>query len=107
MDQHLLKQTADDMAQGITFFEFMYLCVYWLLFFFFVDCATVTQSLKLLRDAAAMLRNKISLHFKEAISVSDLESVKRFFKLFPLLNMHDYGLETFSSLLRKMVRFQG
>lgn len=52
-----------------------------------------------------MLRNKISLHFKEAISVSDLESVKRFFKLFPLLNMHDYGLETFSSLLRKMVRF--
>ncbi|KAK7573930.1 hypothetical protein V9T40_011121 [Parthenolecanium corni] len=83
MDQHLLKQTADDMAQ---------------------DCATVTQSLKLLRDAAAMLRNKISLHFKEAISVSDLESVKRFFKLFPLLNMHDYGLETFSSLLRKMLK---
>lgn len=64
----------------------------------------MTQSLKLLRDAAAMLRNKISLHFKEAVSVTDIESVKRFFKLFPLLNMYDYGIESFSSFLRKMVR---
>ncbi|XKL63549.1 hypothetical protein PGB90_005913 [Kerria lacca] len=83
MDQHLLKQTADDMAQ---------------------DCATVNQSLKLLRDAAAMLRNKISLHFKEAVSVTDIESVKRFFKLFPLLNMHEYGMENFSVFLRKMLK---
>lgn len=83
MDQQLLKQTADDMAQ---------------------DCATVTQSMKLLRDAADVLKNKVSLHFKEAVSVTDIESVKRFFKLFPLLNMHDYGIENFSLFLRKLLK---
>lgn len=59
--------------------------------------------MKLLRNAAAMLQNKISLHFKEAITVRDIESVKRFFKLFPLINMHEYGLENFGIFLRKMV----
>lgn len=59
--------------------------------------------MKLLRDAAAVLKNKVSLHFKEAVSVTDIESVKRFFKLFPLLNMHDYGTENFSLFLRKLV----
>ena len=64
----------------------------------------VAQSLKLLRDAAAMLKNKVSLHFKEATSVNDTASVQRFFKLFPMLNMHDYGLEQFSSFLRKTLK---
>jgi hypothetical protein len=64
----------------------------------------VAQSLKLLRDAAAMLRNKVSLHFKEATSVNDTASVQRFFKLFPMLNMHDYGLEQFSGFLRKTLK---
>lgn len=108
MDQHLLKQTADDMAQGNCFEANSHLisrqfavnrdyklCV--------SDCATVTQSLKLLRDAEAMLLNKISLHFKEAVSVSDIASVKRFFKIFPLLNRHEYGMDNFSLFLRKLV----
>lgn len=70
----------------------------------FTDCTIVAQSLKLLRDAAAMLRNKVSLHFKEATSVNDIASVQRFFKLFPMLNMQDYGLEQFSIFLRKTLK---
>lgn len=70
----------------------------------YADCTMVAQSLKLLRDAAAMLRNKVSLHFKEATSVNDTASVQRFFKLFPLLNMHDYGLEQFFTFLRKTLK---
>lgn len=70
----------------------------------FADCTIVAQSLKLLRDAAAMLRNKVSLHFKEATSVNDTATVERFFKLFPMLNMHEHGLEQFSLFLRKTLR---
>jgi len=51
-----------------------------------------------------MLRNKVSLHFKEATSVNDTASVQRFFKLFPMLNMHEYGLEQFSAFMRKTLK---
>lgn len=78
MDQSLLEQTADNMQQ---------------------DCATVSNSLSLLRTAAGQLRDIITLRFKEAVEADDLASVERFFKLFPLLNMHDYGLERFSAFL--------
>uniref|UniRef100_A0A1B6DE98 Conserved oligomeric Golgi complex subunit 4 n=2 Tax=Clastoptera arizonana TaxID=38151 RepID=A0A1B6DE98_9HEMI len=78
MDQNLLEQTADDMQQ---------------------DCATVSNSLSLLRTAAGQLQNIIVLRFKEAVQADDLASVERFFKLFPLVNMHDYGLEKFSRFL--------
>ncbi|KAG8289853.1 Golgi transport complex subunit 4 [Homalodisca vitripennis] len=78
MDQSQLEQTADDMQQ---------------------DCATVSNSLSLLRTAAGQLQNIITLRFNEAVTADDLASVERFFKLFPLLNMHDYGLEKFSAFL--------
>lgn len=59
----------------------------------------MSNSLSLLRTAAGQLQNIITLRFKEAVQADDLASVERFFKLFPLVNMHDYGLEKFSSFL--------
>lgn len=35
----------------------------------------------------------------EAIADGDAASVERFFKIFPLLNMHDEGIKKFSSYL--------
>lgn len=69
------------------------------MYLFVIDCATVSNSLSLLRTAAGQLRDIITLRFKEAVEADDLASVERFFKLFPLLNMHDYGLEKFSAFL--------
>ncbi|XP_075212039.1 conserved oligomeric Golgi complex subunit 4 [Lycorma delicatula] len=78
MDQILLEQTADDVQQ---------------------DCSTVTNSLSLLKDAAGQLRDIVTLKFSKAIKNDDGASVARFFKIFPLINMHDYALEHYSKYL--------
>nr|XP_018899080.1 PREDICTED: conserved oligomeric Golgi complex subunit 4 [Bemisia tabaci] len=83
MDQHLLKQTADDMAQ---------------------DCQTVANSLRLLREAASKLRDIVSEQFQAAVSVNDLASIERFFKIFPMLGMHAYGLDNFSKYLCSKIK---
>ncbi|XP_039279872.1 conserved oligomeric Golgi complex subunit 4-like [Nilaparvata lugens] len=78
MDQSLLQQTADDVQQ---------------------DCSAVTNSLSLLQEAAGQLRDIVTIKFTEAVRKSDAASVERFFKIFPLINMHDYGLEKYSAYL--------
>lgn len=72
----------------------------------FADCATVTNSLTLLRSAASQLQSIITQRFNEAVSADDLASIERFFKLFPLLSMHDSGLEKFSAFLCSKVKQQ-
>ncbi|XP_021935308.1 conserved oligomeric Golgi complex subunit 4 isoform X2 [Zootermopsis nevadensis] len=78
MDQHLLKQTADDVAE---------------------DCTSVTNSFSLLHEAATQLGAVVTQKFDEAVHADDLASVERFFKIFPLLGMQDEGLVRFSSYL--------
>ncbi|XP_067007439.2 conserved oligomeric Golgi complex subunit 4 isoform X2 [Anabrus simplex] len=78
MDQHLLKQTADDVAE---------------------DCTNVTNSFSLLQEAAAQLRTVVTEKFDEAVRGEDLASVERFFKIFPLLGMQNEGLGKFSLYL--------
>lgn len=71
------------------------------------DNKPIVNSVKLLQDATVMLQNKISLHFKEAVGVGDSASVERFFKLFLLVGMRDYGLSQYASFLcSKLVDFQ-
>ena len=41
----------------------------------------------------------VSQRFDEAIKKDDLASIERFFKLFPLINLHDQGLQKFSSYM--------
>uniref|UniRef100_A0A0A9ZHB7 Conserved oligomeric Golgi complex subunit 4 n=2 Tax=Lygus hesperus TaxID=30085 RepID=A0A0A9ZHB7_LYGHE len=83
MDQRLLEKTADDVNQ---------------------DSAAVNNSISLLQDAATKLRNILSEKFGEAVKNDDLASVERFFKLFPLLEMHDQGLDKYSDYLCSQIQ---
>ncbi|CAG2061230.1 unnamed protein product [Timema podura] len=78
MDQNLLIQTADDVAE---------------------DCTSVTNSSTLLEEAATRLSKVVTAKFDEAVRSQDLASVERFFKIFPLLGLHDQGLAKFSHYL--------
>jgi hypothetical protein len=63
------------------------------------DGSSVATSLGLLREAATQLRGVVTEKFDEAVRGEDLASVERFFKLFPLLGMHDQGIEKFTDYL--------
>lgn len=65
----------------------------------------MNNSISLLQEAANKLRDILTVKFNEAVADEDIASVERFFKLFPLLNMHDYGLEKFSLFLSTKVKF--
>ncbi|XP_049774280.1 conserved oligomeric Golgi complex subunit 4 isoform X2 [Schistocerca cancellata] len=78
MDETLVQQTADDVAE---------------------DCTNVTNSFKLLQEAASKLRVIVTQKFDESVRSEDLASVERFFKIFPLLGMHEEGLGKFSLYL--------
>lgn len=74
IDQTKLQRTADDMAQ---------------------DCSMISISLKHLQDATELLQDTVSKRFDHASLVRDAQSVERYFKIFPLLGMHDAGLGKF------------
>lgn len=46
------------------------------------------------------MRGIVNRRFDEAVAAEDLASIERFFKIFPLINMHDEGLNKFMSYLR-------
>ena len=52
-----------------------------------------------LHDAEAKVKVIISKRFDEAVDREDLASVERFFKIFPLINMHEEGLKKFTNYL--------
>ncbi|KAK0076738.1 hypothetical protein PV325_004942 [Microctonus aethiopoides] len=74
MDQKLLERTADDVSE---------------------DRVSIAGSLTTLQQAALQLRIVVTRKFDEAVKAEDLASVERFFKIFPLLGMHDEGLGKF------------
>jgi hypothetical protein len=57
-----------------------------------------------LHDADNRLKKVVTEKFDEAVKDEDLASVERFFKLFPLLNMHDEGIQRFTNHLSSKVR---
>nr|CAG4640705.1 EOG090X02VY [Eulimnadia texana] len=82
MDENLLKLTAGDVAQG----------------------TNVDSTLLLLHEARNQLCEVVRLKFDEAVSGGDVASVERFFKIFPLLNMHEEGLKKFALHLATQLR---
>nr|CAG4641537.1 EOG090X02VY [Eurycercus lamellatus] len=82
IDETTLKLTAGDVAQG----------------------PTVDSSLVLLHEAQAQLCQVLQLKFDEAVQDADAASVERFFKIFPLLNMHEEGITKFSSYLAAQLK---
>uniref|UniRef100_A0A2M4APT9 Conserved oligomeric Golgi complex subunit 4 n=1 Tax=Anopheles triannulatus TaxID=58253 RepID=A0A2M4APT9_9DIPT len=74
MDKTLLQKTADDVSGSIT---------------------SVSKAVSTLEQATVQIRQMVSQKFEEAVKRDDLASVERFFKIFPLLGLHDEGLEQF------------
>ncbi|XP_065085132.1 conserved oligomeric Golgi complex subunit 4 [Ochlerotatus camptorhynchus] len=78
MDKNLLQKTADDVSGSIT---------------------SVSKAVSTLEQAATQIRQVVNQKFDEAVKKDDLASVERFFKIFPLLGMHDEGLEKFMTYI--------
>nr|CAG4636851.1 EOG090X02VY [Ceriodaphnia reticulata]SVE72827.1 EOG090X02VY [Ceriodaphnia reticulata] len=82
IDETTLKLTAGDVAQG----------------------PTVDSSLVLLHEAQAQLCKVLQQKFDEAVKDADAASVERFFKIFPLLNMHEEGISKFGCYLASQLK---
>ena len=52
-----------------------------------------------LHEAEARLKGVVARRFDEAVKDEDLASIERFFKLFPLLGLHEEGLKKFTDYL--------
>ncbi|KAK9878442.1 hypothetical protein WA026_022082 [Henosepilachna vigintioctopunctata] len=83
MDQFLLQKTATDVE----------------------NVSNTLKSVRTLEDAASQLRSIVEHKFTEAVRNEDLVSIERFFKIFPLLGMHDVGIKEFCMYLRGKVAF--
>ncbi|KAJ8930476.1 hypothetical protein NQ314_016703 [Rhamnusium bicolor] len=81
MDQSLLKRTANDMD----------------------NVSNMLRSVRTLQDAASQLRAIVEHKFNEAVNTEDLVSIERFFKIFPLLGMHEEGIKEFCTYLRTKI----
>lgn len=78
MDEKLLQRTADDVSGSIT---------------------TVSIAFNTLTEATAKMRQIIANKFDDAVAKDDLASVERFFKIFPLLGMHEDGIDRFANYI--------
>lgn len=61
------------------------------------------KSVRTLQDAASQLQAIVEHKFNEAVKNEDLVSVERFFKIFPLLGMHEEGIKELCTYLRTKV----
>ena len=75
--------------------------MYWEIVFF----KNVIFPTRTLHDAEAKVKVIISKRFDEAVGREDLASVERFFKIFPLINMHQEGLKKFTNYLCAKVKY--
>ncbi|XP_035700546.1 conserved oligomeric Golgi complex subunit 4 isoform X2 [Folsomia candida] len=82
MDENLLKHTAMDVSEG----------------------KNMDASFHKLHEAEQKLKQVVIAKFDEAVKDEDLASVERFFKIFPLLNMHEEGLGRFTTYLCSKLR---
>nr|CAH7757940.1 unnamed protein product [Callosobruchus chinensis] len=81
MDQSLLTKTATDMD----------------------NVSNIMKSVRTLQDASSQLRAIVEHKFNEAVTNEDLTSIERFFKIFPLLGMHEEGIKEFCTYLRTKI----
>ena len=60
-------------------------------------------SLALLKEAEVQLKALVTKRLEEAVAADDLAQVERFFKILPLLGLHDKGLALFANYLSNQV----
>ena len=70
-----------------------------------VSGVTLADSAQQLYDAEMRLKTIVHSRFDDAVHREDAASVERFFKIFPLLDMHADGISKFSKYLSAMVIF--
>lgn len=68
-----------------------------------VESVNTLKSVRTLQDAANQLGAIVEHKFNEAVKNEDLLSIERFFKLFPLIGMHETGIREFCTYLRTKV----
>ena len=85
MDEGLLKLTASEMQDGTPALA--------------TSCTRLDSALTTLHEAEVKVRDIVVGRFDEAVKREDHASIERFFKIFPLINMHDEGLGRFSGYL--------
>ncbi|KAF4111190.1 conserved oligomeric Golgi complex subunit 4 [Onychostoma macrolepis] len=61
--------------------------------------SAVEASLALLQEAERNLKALVTTRLEEAVSTGDLPQVERFFKILPLLGLHEQGLARFAQYL--------
>lgn len=83
MDQNLLQKTADDVSGSVT---------------------SVSQAVSTLEQAATQIRAVVNQKFDEASQKDDLASVERFFKIFPLLGLHQEGIQKFCAYISSKLK---
>ena len=103
IDETTVKLTAGDDTEGTQNPSFIGIFTHWNTIV--VPGRTVDSSLALLHEAQNQLCRVIEQKFDEAARDQDAASVERFFKIFPLLNMHEEGIKKFSSYLATQVHF--
>lgn len=67
------------------------------------ESSSVETSLTLLKEAEVELKALVTKRLEEAVAADDLSQVERFFKIFPLLRLHDEGLALFANYLSKQL----
>uniref|UniRef100_A0A674F203 Conserved oligomeric Golgi complex subunit 4 n=1 Tax=Salmo trutta TaxID=8032 RepID=A0A674F203_SALTR len=65
----------------------------------FCSGSAVDSSLAMLQEAQQRLKVLVAERLDEAVTRGDLAQVERFFKIFPLLGLHDQGLARFGQYL--------
>ena len=75
----------------------------------FSGVSSLENAIRTLHDAEGKVKVIISKRFDEAVAREDLASVERFFKIFPLINMHEEGLKKFTNYLcsKVLLRLEG
>lgn len=80
IDQNVLRRTAGDVGSN-------------------GSVTSVSDAVHTLEKATEKMRKLVVIRFDEAVNKDDLASVERFLKLFPLLGMHQDGIEKFGKYI--------
>ncbi len=65
--------------------------------------STVSGSFDVLRENESRLKDLVRQKFREAVDNNDQANIERFGRLFPLLNLHEEGLDLYAHHLRSKV----
>ncbi len=67
------------------------------------SATTVSGSFDVLRENEGRLKDMVRQRFREAAASDTQADVERFGRLFPLLNLHEEGLDLYANYLRSKV----